>query len=105
MIKRKITKNIIQDNTFILGLTLKQVIMGIVGFAIGLVEIYFLWGKVSINLLMSIVFFTILTFFFFGVIKIQGMSMFKYVFLAFKGVDKRPYCRKGDFSNEGDNTF
>jgi hypothetical protein len=107
MIKTKITKNIFQEHMVFMGLTLKQLIFGIAGFALGGAEIYFLINKIPMDALMTLVFFTILIFVAVGVVRINGMSTLKFVMLAFKGTDKRPYHSKGVFSTDekNKNTF
>lgn len=99
MIKVKVTKNIMRKGTVAAGLTMKQIIIGIIGLLSGLGILALFWGKININILMSLVFLIILLVIGFGVIQIQGMSLFKFLWLGFKGPDKRPFHVKGVFSN------
>jgi hypothetical protein len=99
MLKVKVTKNIMSKGKVVAGLSWKQIIIGGVGVAAGLGVLYLGWGKMNIDLLMTIVFAVIVGVIMFGVVQINGMSFAKFLFLGLKGVDKRPYCTKGVFQN------
>ena len=98
MIKVKITKNIIRKNKSSLGLNKKQIIIAGIAFVIGLLMLIFLKGTMSTQLLLSLIFMGIIIFF--GVVNIQGMSLFQYMISIFKGVDVRTYESKGVFNND-----
>jgi hypothetical protein len=98
MIKVKVTKNIMSKGTVIAGLTWKQIIAGAVGIFAGLGTLALFWGKMNIDVLMTLVFVIVLVTIMFGVVQINGMSFIKFLFIGLKGVDKRPYCTKGVFS-------
>ena len=100
MIKVKVTKNIIRNGTMFLGLTLKQIIMGGASFAIGILMVVLLKGRMSTNAMMSLVFVVMLALLATTVIQIQGLSFPEFLYLCLKGVDKRPYDVKGVFNNE-----
>lgn len=100
MIKIKVTKNIIRNGTIFMGLTLKQIIMGGASFAIGILMVILLKGKMSTNAMMSLVFAVMFALLATTVIQIQGLSFPEFLYLCLKGVDKRPYDAKGVFDNE-----
>jgi hypothetical protein len=99
MIKVKVTKNIMQKGAVIAGLNLKQLVIGALGIAAGFGTLALGWGKIHIDVLMTLVFAIIVAVIIFGVVQINGMSFAKFLFLGLKGVDKRPYCTKGVFRN------
>ncbi len=100
MIKVKVTKNIIRDGTLFLNLTLKQILSAIFALLIALGTYFFLARyKIDNDLIMFLLFLEIAIILGFGVIQIQGMSLFKVLILSFKPIDKRPYHRKGVFDN------
>lgn len=98
MIKVKVTRNIIRRGAVMYGLTIRQIATAAVGLIVAVVEIFLLKDITSMDLMMTIVFATLVLFIGFGVVHIQGMSLFKFIMLAFKGADKRPYNSKGVFS-------
>lgn len=100
MIKAKITKNIIRKTDNTLGLTPKQILIGIVGALIGIGEYYLLKSYISTSTLMTIVFVTVGAIIMFGCVNIQGMNLFTYTVKIFKGPDIRYYESKGVFTNE-----
>ncbi len=102
MIKAKITKNIIHKGPNILGMpvTISQIIIAAIGTAAAIGEFFLLSDKMDINSLMSIIFVTLMLFMAFGVVKIQGMTLVKFIILCMKGIDKRPFCIRGDFGEE-----
>lgn len=100
MIKVKITKNIIRKNKSSLGLNKKQIIIAGIAFVIGLLMLIFLKGRMSTQLLLSLIFLVMGIIIFFGVVNIQGMSLFQYMISIFKGVDVRTYESKGVFNND-----
>lgn len=100
MIKVKVTKNIIRKGEIGWGLTLPQIIMGIAAFMVGIGMFFMLKDKMSLNALMTLIFIVMALFLFCGVIRIHGVPFGFYLIKCFKGVDKRPYCTKGVFTNE-----
>ena len=100
MIKAKITKNIIRKTDNTLGLTPKQILIGIVGALIGIGEYYLLKSYISTSTLMTIVFVTVGAIIMFGCVNIQGMNLFTYTVKIFKGPDIRYYESKVVFTNE-----
>ncbi len=100
MIKVRITKNIIRKGEIGFGLSLSQIIIGICALAVGIGMYLLLKDKLSMNLLMSIIFITMAAFVFLGIIRIDGMSLGAVLLSSFKGVDKRPYCIEGVWKNE-----
>lgn len=100
MIKVKITKNIIRKNTVFMGLSWKQIITACATVLVGIATFFSLNGVVEINLLMSIIFIEMLVLVFFVLIRKQGMSLARFILIGLKGVDKRPYDKKGVIGNE-----
>ena len=99
MIKVKVTKNIMRDGTLFFNLTLKQILPAIFSLVVAFGTYFLLKGSLNDDLLMTIIFIEIAIVIGMGVVQIQGMSLFKILILAFKGVDKRPYYIKGVFNN------
>lgn len=100
MIKVKITKNIIRKSKSSLGLNKKQIVIAGIAFTIGLIMLILLKGTMSTQLLLSLIFLVMGIIIFFGVVNIQGMSLFQYMISIFKGVDVRTYESKGVFNND-----
>ncbi len=99
MIKVRITKNIIRKGEVGFGLSLSQIIMGVCALAVGIGMFLLLRDSVSTNLLMTLIFVVMALFLGFGIVKINGMSLFKLLFSSLKGSDKRPYCIEGVYHN------
>lgn len=100
MIKVRVTKNIIRKNEVAFGLTRAQVIITIIGFIIGLLELKLLKGVTSVDVRMTIVFFTMAAFIFGGIVQINGTSLMSTLTKSLKGVDKRPYNKEGVYNDE-----
>ncbi len=100
MIKVRVTKNIIRKNEVVFGLNISQVVVAAAGIAVGLIEGFFLNGKVSTDTKMSIIFVSMAIFIFCGVIQINGMSVIALMSKSLKGVDKRPFDRKGVYNGK-----
>jgi hypothetical protein len=98
--KVKITKNIIRKGEVGFGLTLPQIIIGVCGLAVGLGMFLMLKDKMSLNLLMTLIFIVMALFIMFGIVRVDGMSLGAILISTFKGVDKRPYCVEGVCRNE-----
>lgn len=104
MIKVRVTKNIIRKNEVAFGLTRAQVIVASIGFVIGLLELKLLKGITSLDVRMTIVFFTMVTFIFGGIIQINGTSLITTLKKSIHGVDKRQYNKKGVYNDDNKST-
>ena len=100
MIKAKITKNIIRKTENSLGLTPKQIIIGLVGVLIGVGEYSLLKNVLTTSTVMTIVFITMGVIIMFGCLNIQGMNLFTFMIKCLKGPDIRYYESRGVFTNE-----
>lgn len=100
MIKAKITKNIIRKTQNSFGLSLTQIIVGIIAVLLGITEYMLLKDVLSTNLLMTIIFITLTVLILFGCVNIQGLNLFAYLGKMLKGPDVRYYEAKGVFTNE-----
>jgi len=98
MIKAKITKNIMKKTNNSLGLTPKQMIITGVALAIGLLMYFLLKNYMSFTLLSTLIFIELAAVICFGVINLQGMSLFEYFVKTMKGVDVRYYRQEGVFT-------
>lgn len=100
MIKVRVTKNIIRKSEVVFGLNISQVIVAAIGLVVGLIEGFLLDGHVSTDTKMTIIFFTMAVFIFCGIIQINGMSVIALMSKSLKGVDKRPFDRKGVYNGK-----
>lgn len=100
MIKAKITKNIIRKSSNSLGLSMKQIIIGISAAAMGIVLYFLLKNVLPMQTLMTIIFFFLIVVILFGCVNVQGQSLFEVFVKMFKGADVRYYDSKGVFSND-----
>jgi len=98
MIKAKITKNIMKKTNNSLGLTTKQMIITGVALAIGLLMYFLLKNYMSFTVLSTLIFIELAAVICFGVINLQGMSLFEYFVKTMKGVDVRYYKQEGVFT-------
>ena len=98
MIKAKITKNIMKKTNNSLGLTTKQMIITGVALAIGLLMYFLLKNYMSFTVLSTLIFIELAAIICFGVINLQGMSLFEYFVKTMKGVDVRYYKQEGVFT-------
>lgn len=80
----KITKNIVQKDVWLMGLSKKQIVVGAVGAAVAALTIWLLWGVVSVNIMMSIVFVELGVVVSVGFIKVDGMSLLQILLSLFK---------------------
>lgn len=99
MIKVRVTKNIIRKNEVAFGFTRSQIIVAVAGLLIGAAELKLLSG-LNTDLKMTIIFVTMAAIIFFGILQINGTSVIGMLLKMLKGVDKRPYDRKGVYSDE-----
>lgn len=99
MIKCKVTKKIMQEPETIMNFSISQVVMLIVGgiATIGTLILLWLVLKISIDIIMWIVFLEFILFFGLGVVRIQGLTVMQ--FIASNSTKKRPYDSKGVFSD------
>ena len=99
MIKCKVTKKIMQEPGTVMGFSIGQVIMLIVGCVATIGTLLLLWLvlKISIDIIMWIVFLELVLFIGLGVVRIQGLTVMQ--FIASNSTKKRPYDSKGVFSD------
>lgn len=102
MIKAKITKNIMKKTNNSLGLTPKQMIITGIALAIGLLMYFLLKNYMSFTVLSTLIFFELAAVICFGVINLQGMSLFEYFVKSMKGADVRYYKQEGVYMNNVD---
>lgn len=102
MIKAKITKNIMKKTNNSLGLTPKQMIITGIALAIGLLMYFLLKNYMSFTVLSTLIFFELAAVICFGVINLQGMSLFEYFVKSLKGADVRYYKQEGVYMNNVD---
>lgn len=102
MISKKVTKNVIRKEKYG-GFSAVQLVSAGIGLAAAAATIYLLWDKINTDLLMWLVFLELLLIIGFGVIRIQGVSLFRYLILCLNGADIRPYCKKGFEKNTNEN--
>ena len=102
MIKAKITKNIMKKTNNSLGLTPKQMIITGIALAIGIFMYFLLKNYMSFTVLSTLIFFELAAVICFGVINLQGMSLFEYFVKSLKGADVRYYKQEGVYMNNVD---
>lgn len=100
MIKAKITKNIMRKTNNSLGITPKQIVITSIAFVIGVVMYFTLKNFMSFTTLSTLIFFELATVICFGVINLQGMSLFQFFMKSLKGADVRYYKQEGVFTND-----
>ena len=100
MIKAKITKNIIRKSSNSLGLSMKQIVIGILAATMGIILFALLKNVLPMQILMTIIFIFLAFVILFGCVNIQGQSLFELFVKMFKGADVRYYDSKGVFSND-----
>lgn len=98
MIKAKITKNIMKKTNNSLGLTKKQMIITGIACGIGILMYLLLKDVMSFGVLSTLIFIVLGGIICFGVINLQGMSLFEYFVKTMKGVDVRYYKQEGVFT-------
>lgn len=99
MIKCKVTKKIMQEPGTVMGFSIGQVVMLIMGCIATIGTLLLLWLalKISIDIIMWIVFLELVLFIGLGVVRIQGLTVMQ--FIASNSTKKRPYDSKGVFSD------
>lgn len=99
MIKCKVTKKIMQEPGTVMGFSIGQVVMLIMGCIATIGTLLLLWLvlKISIDIIMWIVFWELVLFIGLGVVRIQGLTVMQ--FIASNSTKKRPYDSKGVFSD------
>ncbi len=102
MIKAKITKNIMKKTNNRLGLTPKQMIITGIALAIGILMYFLLKNYMSFTVLSTLIFLELAAVICFGVINLQGMSLFEYFVKSMKGADVRYYKQEGVYMNNVD---
>lgn len=102
MIKAKITKNIMKKTNNSLGLTPKQMIITGIALAIGMLMYFLLKDYMSFTVLSTLIFLELAAVICFGVINLQGMSLFEYFVKSMKGADVRYYKQEGVYMNNVD---
>ncbi len=100
MIKAKITKNIMRKTNNSLGLTPKQMIVGGIGCAIAVLMYFLLRNHMSFTTLSTLIFIFLALVIGFGVINLQGMTLFQFLIKTFQGVDIRFYKQEGVYMND-----
>ena len=99
MIKAKVTKNIIKKSNNSLGLTPKQIIISLIALVIGIIMYFLLRNYMDFTLLSTLIFCELAGIICFGVIKVQGMSLWSFFVKSMKGADVRYYEMEGMFSD------
>lgn len=99
MIKAKVTKNIMKKTNNSLGLTTRQIVIMGIACGIGILMYFLLKNVLSFGVLSTLIFIVLGCIICFGVINIQGMSLFEYFVKSMKGVDVRYYKQEGVFMN------
>lgn len=102
MIKAKVTKNIMKKTNNSLGLTTRQIVIMGIACGIGILMYFLLKNILSFGVLSTLIFIVLGGIICFGVINIQGMSLFEYFVKSMKGVDVRYYKQEGVFMNNVD---
>ena len=100
MIKAKITKNIMRKTNNSLGLTPKQMIVCGIAFVLAVLMYLLLKNHMGFMPLSTLIFIFLALVIGFGVINLQGMSLFQFLIKTFKGVDIRYYKQEGVYSND-----
>lgn len=82
------------------GLTKKQLLSVLIGILVGGAVLWLGWGKLNINILMSLEVLIIGVAITLGIWQVQGVPLLKYFINSFKGDDKRYFCRVGIYNQE-----
>ena len=98
MRKVKITKQqTVNPKAVYRGLSIAQVLMMTLGIAIavGIVVLFIFFLGLPVNLVMGFVFVELLIFVGLAVVRVNGMNLFKWIFVMFQAPIIRPYQSKG----------
>lgn len=98
MRKIKLTKqNVITPKAVFFGLSVKQMIIMAIGIVVAILTFVGLniLLKFDLNLTMTIVFCELLIFSGVSIVKVNGMSLFRWIYYTMKGPIYRPYITKG----------
>lgn len=98
MRKVKVTKQqTVNPKAVYMGLSISQIVTMAVGIAIalGIVGVFIFWMGMPVNLTMSIVFIELLVFVGVAVVRINGLNLFKWMYVIFQSPIFRPYISKG----------
>lgn len=98
MRKVKITKQqTVNPKAVYMGLSIYQIIIMAagIGLALGIVALFIFVLGISVNLTMGVVFVELLIFVGLAVVRINGMNLFKWIFVMFQTPIFRPYESKG----------
>jgi len=98
MRKIKITKQqTVNPKAVYMGLSVPQIIIMAagIGLAIGTVALLIFVLNLPVNLIMGIVFVELLFFVGLSIVRINGMNLFKWIFVMFQSPIFRPYESKG----------
>lgn len=98
MRKIKITKQqTVNPKAIYMGLSIVQIIIMAIGISLALAIVglfIFVWN-LSVNLTMAIVFIELLTFVGLAIVRINGLNLFKWIYVMFQSPIYRPYESKG----------
>lgn len=98
MRKVKVTKQqTVNPKAVYMGLSIVQIITMVIGIAIalGIVGLFIFVFGISVNLTMTVVFIELLIFVGFAIVRINGLNLFKWIFVIFQSPIFRPYKSKG----------
>lgn len=98
MRKVKITKQqTVNPKAVYMGLSIPQIVIMVIGIAIalGMVALFIFVLQMPVNIVMSIVFVELLIFVGLAIIRINGLNLFKWIFMMFQSPIFRPYESKG----------
>lgn len=98
MRKVKITKQqTVNPKAVYMGLSIKQIVTMIIGIAlaIGILVLLVFVAGLPVNLVMFIIFIELLIFVGSKIVKINGMNLFKWIYVVFQKPVCRPYQSKG----------
>lgn len=98
MRKVKITKQqTINPKAVFMGLSAIQILIMVLGIAvaIGTLLLFLIVLELNVDITMTIVFFELIIFSGLSIIRINGLNLFSWIFMAFKAPIFRPYQSKG----------
>ena len=94
MIKAEITKNVMNKSTSLLNFSKKQLVIFAIGCAAGLGSYFGLKPYLPSDVIMWLVFLEAILIIGFGVVRINGMSLFAYMASTTKKHDRRYYSKE-----------